>query len=118
MAEIRDSRSQALLDLILAYNEVATSRMNMELVQVFAETRVQFLDLVDQKLALGVSSQADLVRAEAKAYEAQESSRSGAETAGCRGPVYRIIRCDPTGATASLCATSQSTKLGRAWIND
>ena len=71
LAEIRDSRSQALLDLILAYNEVATARMNMELVQVFAETRVQFLDLVDQKLALGVSSQADLVRAEAKAYEAQ-----------------------------------------------
>ena len=71
MAEIRDSRSQALLDLILGYNEVATARMNMQLVQVFAETRVQFLDLVDQKLALGVSSEADLVRAEAKAYEAQ-----------------------------------------------
>ena len=43
----------------------------MRLVEVFAETRVQFLDLVDQKLSLGVSSQADLVRAEAKAYEAQ-----------------------------------------------
>ena len=71
LAEIRDSRSEALLDLILAYNELATSRMNMRLVEVFAETRVQFLDLVDQKLSLGVSSQADLVRAEAKAYEAQ-----------------------------------------------
>ncbi|MDA8631621.1 TolC family protein [Litoricolaceae bacterium] len=71
LVEIRDSRSEALLDLILAYNELATSRMNMRLVEVFAETRVQFLDLVDQKLALGVSSEADLVRAEAKAYEAQ-----------------------------------------------
>jgi len=71
LAEIRNSRSEALLDLILAYNEVATARLNMDLVNVFAETRIQFLDLVDQKLALGVSSQADLVRAEAKAYEAQ-----------------------------------------------
>lgn len=71
LAEIRASRSEALLDLIGAYTELLTARLNMELVQVFAETRVQFLDLVDQKLALGVSSRADLVRAEAKAYEAQ-----------------------------------------------
>ena len=71
LAEIRDSRSEALLDLISAYNELATARLNMQLVEVFAETRLQFLDLVDQKLALGVSSQADLVRAEAKTYEAQ-----------------------------------------------
>lgn len=71
LAEIRQSRSEALLDLILAYNELSTAQENMELVEVFSETRVQFLDLVDQKLKLGVSSRADLVRAEAKAYEAQ-----------------------------------------------
>lgn len=70
-ADINVSRSEALLDLLKARFELSAAAENMKLSNLFAQSRLQFLDMVREKLSLGVSSGADVVRAEAKAFEAQ-----------------------------------------------
>ena len=69
-ADIQHARSQALLDLLLARLEVVAALQNRTLAREFLGLRNRFLDLVIQKKELGASSQADVIRAEAKTLEA------------------------------------------------
>jgi adhesin transport system outer membrane protein len=66
------ARSEVLLDLVTAVIDLRRARQKLELTQANLESRKQFLDLVRQKEALGASSQADIVRAEAKVFEAAD----------------------------------------------
>lgn len=66
------ARSEVLLDLVVSIIELRRAEQKLELTKANLESRRQFLDLVRQKEALGASSQADIVRAEAKVFEAAD----------------------------------------------
>lgn len=72
LAKIQQERSVALLGLIRARIELRRTSQRLELVNAFLESRKQFLDLVRQKADLGVSSNADIIRAESKVFEAAD----------------------------------------------
>jgi outer membrane protein TolC len=58
--------------LIRSRIELRRTSQRLELVNAFLENRKQFLDLVRQKAALGVNSNADIIRAESKVFEAAD----------------------------------------------
>jgi len=71
-AKIQQDRSSALLALIRSRIELRRTSQRLELLNAFLENRKQFLDLVRQKAALGVNSNADIIRAESKVFEAAD----------------------------------------------
>jgi adhesin transport system outer membrane protein len=71
-AKIQQDRSSALLALIRSRIELRRTSQRLELVNAFVESRKQFLDLVRQKAVLGVNSNADIIRAESKVFEAAD----------------------------------------------
>lgn len=72
LAKIQQDRSSALLAMVRSRIELRRSSQRLELVNAFLESRKQFLDLVRQKAALGVNSNADIIRAESKVFEAAD----------------------------------------------
>ena len=72
LAKIQQDRSSALLALIRSRIELRRTSQRLELVNAFLESRKQFLDLVRQKASLGVNSNADIIRAESKVFEAAD----------------------------------------------
>lgn len=72
IARIQQERSSALFALIRARIELRRTSQRLELVNSFLESRKQFLDLVRQKAVLGVNSNADIIRAESKVFEAAD----------------------------------------------
>jgi len=71
-ARVRLSRSESLLELSRVWMDLRRANQRLELSTAFVASRRQFLDLIRQKEALGASSAADIVRAEAKVFEAAD----------------------------------------------
>ena len=71
-ARVRLSRSESLLELTRVWIELRRANQRLELSTAFVASRRQFLELIRQKEALGASSAADIVRAEAKVFEAAD----------------------------------------------
>ncbi len=68
----RLGRSEVLLTMIKARAELRRASQRLELAAAFLEGRRQFLERVRQKNALGASSDADIIRAESKVFEAAD----------------------------------------------
>lgn len=66
-------RGELLLRLITTYYEVFRASKQLEISESFIASREQFLDLIRKREAIGGSSRADSVRAEAKLAEALDS---------------------------------------------
>ena len=71
--DIQVKRSETLLDMILARLALHTSQKKLMLGRSFFDTRLEFQDFIIEKKELGVSSEADVIRAQAKTYEAQSA---------------------------------------------
>lgn len=118
MAKIQQDRSAALLGLIRSRIELRRTSQRLDLVNAFLESRKQFLDLVRQKAALGVNSNADIIRAESKVFEAADElpfalkryneaklrykELYGSENKGVdlyQGPPFNISEFEDTAAT-------------------
>lgn len=72
IAKIQQDRSATLLALIRIRLELRRTSQRLELTKAFIDSRKQFLDLVKQKALLGANSNADIIRAESKVYEAAD----------------------------------------------
>ena len=72
LAKIQQDRSSTLLALIRSRIELRRTSQRLDLVNAFLDSRKQFLDLVRQKASLGVNSNADIIRAESKVFEAAD----------------------------------------------
>jgi adhesin transport system outer membrane protein len=70
-AELENLRSENLLSLVLANINVNAQSRLVKLASSFYETRVKFQKLIEEKRDLGALSDADVIRAEAKTYEAE-----------------------------------------------
>ena len=71
--EIEIQRSNVLLEMIQARLALHTSQQKLSLARSFFDTRLEFQDFIIEKKELGVSSEADVIRAQAKTYEAQSA---------------------------------------------
>ena len=71
LADISEQRSRALLELILVRLDLNVASQKLGLAQAFYDTRKDFADYIAEKQALGVSSKAELIRAQAKLFEAE-----------------------------------------------
>lgn len=70
-AQLEIARSSALLNLIQARLGLSSASDNLELTKQFVTSRSQFETFVEERRDLGASSDSDLIRATAKALEAQ-----------------------------------------------
>ena len=80
--------SELMLRLVSAYFEVYRSAKQMEISKSFITSREQFLDLIKQREAIGGSSRADIVRAEAKLAEAFDDLPSAIQRSTSSGHRY------------------------------
>ena len=71
MADITEQRSASLLQLIEARIQLGFAQQELSLSNAFYEARKEFLHYIEEKRELGVSSEAELVRAKAKLYQAE-----------------------------------------------
>lgn len=74
-----DDKSDLLLRLLTAYFELFRASKQLEISKAFIASREQFLDLVGKREAIGGSSRADIVRAEAKLAEALDNLPTASE---------------------------------------
>lgn len=78
--DIEVMRSEALLEMVLATLALHTSEQKLVLARSFFDTRLKFQDFIVEKKELGVSSDADVIRAQAKTYEAQAALPAAYQT--------------------------------------
>ena len=125
--QIEVARSSALLSLVQARVGLSSAADNLELTRQFVDSRAQFEQFVTERRDLGASSDADLIRATAKALEAEgelPSSKQALEDAlgryvelfGRQAPMperFKLPSVDPLNLSVDVLVRSHPDVEGK-----